>query len=241
MITTIQFHTLGVLNPLVSILSGGGTAAGSGVVPFQVFGLAALVILFVMAATSHDFWQSRLSAETWKRLHVGVYAAYVLLVAHVAFGIGHQAGSEVWLAFTGAGALLLGGLHAAAWIRDRSPRPSLTDGWVRAGPAATIPDGRAVEVLVEGAPVAVFRSGNTLSAVSGVCRHQGGPLAEGRILNGCIVCPWHGYEYDAATGCAPDPFNEKLPTFNLRLQDGQVYVASTPNPPGTPVDPLPFA
>ena len=55
--------------------------------PFQPFGFFALVILFLMAATSHDFWLANLSAPVWKSLHMLVYFAYALLVLHVTFGV----------------------------------------------------------------------------------------------------------------------------------------------------------
>jgi nitrite reductase/ring-hydroxylating ferredoxin subunit len=70
-----------------------------------------------------------------------------------------------------------------------------------------------------------------------VCRHQNGPLGEGKIVGGCIVCPWHGYEYKPADGCAPPPFTEKLPTFAVTVVNGRVLVNPTPNPPGTYVEP----
>jgi sulfoxide reductase heme-binding subunit YedZ len=241
-IGTIQFHLLGVLNPLVSILSGGGAPPGSGTVPFQVFGFAALIVLFLMAATSHDFWLSRLSPETWKRLHMGVYAAYALLVAHVVFGIAQQPGSGIWFWFTTAGAAALGSLHlaAATWGSRAAPgsdsRPKATD-WLRVCDASEIAEGRARMVEASGDRIAVFRHENRLSAVSNTCRHQGGPLGEGRVINGCIVCPWHGYEYDVLTGCAPSPFTEKVSTFRVKVESGTVFVDPTPHPPGEPAQP----
>jgi len=84
----------------------------------------------------------------------------------------------------------------------------------------------------------VFRYDGLLSAVSNVCQHQNGPLGEGRVLKGCITCPWHGYQYDPATGASPAPFTERVPTFNLRVRAGRVEVHCRPNPPGTRVAPL---
>jgi nitrite reductase/ring-hydroxylating ferredoxin subunit/DMSO/TMAO reductase YedYZ heme-binding membrane subunit len=237
-LSTIQFHVLGVLNPLVSILSGGGAPAGSGTVPFQIFGFAALILLFLMAATSHDFWLSRLSPETWKRLHMGVYAAYALLVAHVIFGITQQPGSSVWFWFTATGATLVGGLHLASATGGKAPDGD-QDGsdWLRVCEASEIAEGRAKMVESGGDRIAVFRHEDRLSAVSNTCRHQGGPLGEGRVINGCIVCPWHGYEYDVLTGCAPSPFTEKVPTFRVKIEAGTVFVAPSPHPPGDPAQP----
>ena len=56
----VQFHAFGTQHPLVSVLTGDDGA------PFQAFGLAALGVLTLMAATSHDFWLHQLSAPVWK-------------------------------------------------------------------------------------------------------------------------------------------------------------------------------
>ena len=45
------------------------------------------MILFLMAATSHDFWMANLTAPVWKSLHMLVYLAYGLLVLHVTLGV----------------------------------------------------------------------------------------------------------------------------------------------------------
>ena len=52
-----------------------------------MLGIAALLVLFVMAATSHDFWLTFLSPPVWKALHMALYVAYGLVVLHVAIGI----------------------------------------------------------------------------------------------------------------------------------------------------------
>ena len=48
--------------------------------------MAALLVLFVMAATSHDFWLMFLTPRVWKALHMSLYVAYALVVMHVALG-----------------------------------------------------------------------------------------------------------------------------------------------------------
>ena len=89
-----------------------------------------------------------------------------------------------------------------------------------------------------GERVAIFRYDGRLSALSNVCQHQNGPLGEGRIVNDCVVCPWHGYEYLPESGASPAPFTERVPTFNVRLVGGRVHVDPRPNPPGTRVEPV---
>jgi len=75
-----------------------------------------------------------------------------------------------------------------------------------------------------GAPIAVFRHEAGVSAMHGVCAHQGGPLAEGRVVGGCVTCPWHGYQYRPGDGCAPPPYDDKLATHEVKVVDGRVMV-----------------
>ena len=82
--------------------------------------------------------------------------------------------------------------------------------------------------------MAIFKYDGKISAVSNVCQHQSGPLGEGKILNGCITCPWHGYQYRLVDGCAPPPFGEKLATYRLRLRDGMLELDPRALAPGTP-------
>ena len=97
-------------------------------------------------------------------------------------------------------------------------------------------------VTVGGERVAVLRyEGNRVSAVSGVCQHQNGPLGEGRILDGCVTCPWHGFQYDPATGASPPPFDEKVPTFPVRIEGDSIWVREAPELPGTRVEPATFS
>lgn len=237
----VQFHALGDTPPLVSLFVSNPRYSSLSQFPFETLGLFALVILFVMAATSHDFWLRNLSAPVWKRLHMLVYLAYALLVAHVALGA-LQSEKSPWLAATlFAGVLVVCGLHLAAAIKtarmDLERTALAADGFVSAGKALEIPDGRARVRCISGERVAIFRNGNAISAVSSVCQHQNGPLGEGRILKGCIVCPWHGYEYRVETGASPPPFTERVPIFATKIVDGEVFVHPTPRAPGSIVPP----
>ena len=63
------------------------------------------------------------------------------------------------------------------------------------------------------------------SAIDNVCLHVGGPLGEGTIENGKVVCPWHGYEYDLSTGCHPGDPSLQLTPVKVAVRDGQIYVS----------------
>jgi len=235
-----QYHALGDVNPFVSLLTANTRFGSVAQFPFELFGVFALAVLFLMAATSHDFWLATLSAPVWKALHMGVYAAYAALVLHVALGV-LQDETSPWLAGAlGAGMTLVLGLHLAAARHeapaDRERRPEASD-WVDVCAVDEIPEKRARSATLAGERVAVFRYDGRISAVSSVCRHQNGPLGEGKIVDGCIVCPWHGYQYDPASGSSPPPFRERVPTFRVRVEAGRVLVHRRPLPAGTRVEP----
>ncbi|MCC9644287.1 Rieske (2Fe-2S) protein [Rhodopirellula sp. JC740] len=58
----------------------------------------------------------------------------------------------------------------------------------------------AKEVLVGNRILAVIFEGGHWYAMDGICAHQGGPIAEGHVADGCVTCPWHGWQYELATG-----------------------------------------
>jgi nitrite reductase/ring-hydroxylating ferredoxin subunit/DMSO/TMAO reductase YedYZ heme-binding membrane subunit len=238
----VQFHALGDVNPVVSVLVTSGNYLSLTDFPYQQLGLVALAILGLMAATSHDFWLRALTAPVWKSLHMLVYVAYALVVAHIALGA-LQAERHAILPvvlFVGMGVTLV--LHHLASRRERLADLDRTGSeFVDVCAADEIPEGRGRTVCLAGERVAVFRYEGKVSAVSNACRHQNGPLGEGKIVGGCIVCPWHGYEYEPSSGRAPSPFTERLPTFTVRVERGRVLVRSIPHPAGTFVEPARIA
>jgi nitrite reductase/ring-hydroxylating ferredoxin subunit len=236
-----QFHSLGNVNPLVSLLISNRRFGSLSDFPFQLLGFLALLILFLMAATSHDFWLRNLTAPIWKRLHMLVYLAYALLVAHVTLGALQSETNLVFAAILGAGMVTVLSLHVAAATRERrvdsSPVRVNEDGFVYVCDVESIPEKRARIVSLSGERVAVFRYDGKVSAISNVCQHQNGPLGEGRIIDGCVTCPWHGYQYLPDSGASPPPFTEKVPTFRTRVAGGKVFVHPRPHAPGTRLEP----
>ncbi len=210
--------------------------------PFEVFGVFSLLVLLLLAVTSHDFWMKFLTPPVWKRLHSLIYLAYISVVAHVAFGIlQDQQNHAVTVIFIG-GALCVAGLHAyAAWqdMQSGDRAGSETDGWTEVCKSSEIENGFAkVCVLPGGDRVAVFNQDGKLSAISNACAHQNGPLGEGKIIDCLVTCPWHGFQYNVTDGRSPAPFTEMVPTYNLRLSGDRIEVQVQANPPGTYVEPV---
>jgi nitrite reductase/ring-hydroxylating ferredoxin subunit/DMSO/TMAO reductase YedYZ heme-binding membrane subunit len=241
MLSVFQFHALGDTNPLLSLLSANTRFDSLSQFPFEILGVAALVILFLMAATSHDFWLVNLSAPVWKRLHMLVYLAYGLLVMHVALGVLQSETHPTLALLLGLGVTWILGLHLVAGLRERETDRELANpgenDLVDVCGVDEIEDPGSRIITLAGDRLAIFRYDGKISALSNACKHQNGPLGEGRIVNGCVVCPWHGYEYRLASGQSPPPFTEKVPTFRVQLREGRVLVDPEPLPPGTPVEP----
>ncbi|MGH9843212.1 MAG: ferric reductase-like transmembrane domain-containing protein, partial [Blastocatellia bacterium] len=190
----IQFHALGNINPLVSVLVSNTRYASLADFPFQPLGLVALLILFLMAATSHDFWLGQLTAPVWKRLHMSVYVAYALVVAHVLLGVLQAETSPILAATLGLGMFAVIALHLVAASREARADVDLkadgAGGFVDVCAVREISDNRARIATLSGERVAVFKYDGKVSAISNVCQHQNGPLGEGRIIDGCVTCPW---------------------------------------------------
>jgi nitrite reductase/ring-hydroxylating ferredoxin subunit/DMSO/TMAO reductase YedYZ heme-binding membrane subunit len=206
--------------------------------PFKTLGLAALVILFLLAATSHDFWLAFLGPPAWKALHMALYVAYGLVVMHVALGVMQSDRNLLIPGMLIVGFVTVTGLHLVAGWRERAGdrgEGAVTDGWLKVVPPLAIPDkGARIVAAPDGERIAVFRDGSEIGALSNLCAHQNGPIGEGRIIDGCVTCPWHGYQYRLADGCAPPPFTEKLATYRVRVSNGVVEVDPRPLPSGTP-------
>lgn len=238
---TIQFHSLGDKEPLVSLLTSNQNFRSLPDFPFQQLGFLALLILFLMAATSHDFWLRNLTPPVWKTLHMLVYIAYALLIGHVTLGVLQSETSPVLVIASGLGLATVVGLHLAAAQQeqkvDTKKLDAVPNGFVDACPLDGIPEKCAAVCSVNGERVAIFKYGGKISAISNVCRHQNGPLGEGRIIDGCVTCPWHGYQYLPDTGASPPPFTEKVSTFQTRIVNGRVWINPKPNAPGTRSEP----
>ncbi len=236
-----QFHALGDKDPIVSLLISNRHFASLADFPFQQLGFSALVILFFMAATSHDFWLRTLTPPVWKTLHMLVYLAYALLVGHITLGLLQSERSPFLVAALAISIVAFLGLHLVAALKekelDEAKAHPAKDDFVMVCPLDSITEKCATVVSVHGERVAIFRYDGKISALSNVCRHQNGPLGEGKIIDGCVTCPWHGYQYLPDSGSAPPPFTERVSTFRTIIVDGVVWLNPKPLKPGSRVEP----
>lgn len=72
--------------------------------------------------------------------------------------------------------------------------------------------------------VCVANVNGQFSALDNTCLHQGGPLGEGTIEHGKVVCPWHGWQYDPQTGAVVHNPKLKVAVYPLKIENGDVMV-----------------
>lgn len=232
-----QFHALSNTNPFVSLFSSNTNFSSLPAFPFQSLGFLALCIFFLMAITSHDFWLHNLSPKVWKTLHMLVYPAYFLVVMHIMLGVIQYEKNPVFVLIIFAGATILVTLHLLAGVKERKVDymkfAVQQEGFVYVCTVNEIENSRAKIFCLDKERIAVYRHEEKLFAVNNVCKHQGGPLGEGKILDGCITCPWHGYQYLPGNGQSPPPFKEKVSTYDVKVIDNQVWLNPTPFAEGT--------
>lgn len=95
------------------------------------------------------------------------------------------------------------------------------------GPLDQIPPGEGRAFGIDGEQVAVFRlRDGSLRAVSGVCPHRGGPIADGTIDQKVVICPLHQHAFDLATGCSTTGA-EPLQSYRISVDGGQNLVLET--------------
>jgi nitrite reductase/ring-hydroxylating ferredoxin subunit len=74
-----------------------------------------------------------------------------------------------------------------------------------------------------GVPVVLFRSDDRLVVLADRCTHRGGPLHEGELSEGCVVCPWHGSAFALDGSVVEGPATRPQAAYEVRVTDGKVY------------------
>jgi nitrite reductase (NADH) small subunit len=97
--------------------------------------------------------------------------------------------------------------------------------FVRVARGADIPARRGCLVEAGSCTLAVFNGGDgRFYAVSALCPHEDGPLADGWIEGDAVVCPWHGFDFDLATGLCRVADDLSISVFPTRVVNGMVEV-----------------
>jgi len=116
---------------------------------------------------------------------------------------------------------------------------------IKIGKAAAFPNPGRKVIDVDGTAVGVFRFNGKFTAYENVCPHMGGPVCQGKIIARVeelvaddkttlgfsfskdqtnIVCPWHGYEFDIATGQHQGNSRLRLRPVKVDVVEGELVV-----------------
>ncbi len=96
--------------------------------------------------------------------------------------------------------------------------------------------GACLKAQVDGRTVAIYHLEDGWYASDNACPHRGGPLAEGDLIGGEIVCPWHLWSFDVKTGLNPgSPEGQviRVNTHVVKVEDGVVMVQLSDDEPET--------
>jgi nitrite reductase/ring-hydroxylating ferredoxin subunit len=81
-----------------------------------------------------------------------------------------------------------------------------------------------IEIIQDGEPYAVCNIDGEVRAMAGVCPHQGGPLGQGALEGSLVTCPWHSWQFDAATGACAFNAELRIPTYPVRVEQNDILV-----------------
>ena len=97
--------------------------------------------------------------------------------------------------------------------------------FVRICSAAESPrEGEVGEFEVQGRVLCVAHVNGAIAVLDGVCPHEGGPLGQGIVEEGRVVCPWHGYSFDVHTGTAEQDPEVKVEVLEAKVEGGELRV-----------------
>ena len=97
--------------------------------------------------------------------------------------------------------------------------------FVRICPVSALPPKDEVaEFVVAGRALCVANLADGIAVLDGTCPHEGGPLGEGIVEDGRVVCPWHAYTFDPRTGLSPQDPGLKAEVLEAAVVDGELRV-----------------
>lgn len=97
--------------------------------------------------------------------------------------------------------------------------------FVKIGTKADLPgENEAKEFNIAGKVICVANVDGACSAMDNVCIHRGGPLGGGVVMDGKVICPWHGWMWDPNTGQAVHSAEAKIPVYRMKVEGEDVFV-----------------
>ena len=139
-------------------------------------------------------------------------AVAISIVAFLIVGAGAYVGGDV--------VYVLGNMVSRHAFRGAGSK------WLALEPAeldasGAIPEGRPVKAKLGTNQLVLVREGERILALHDTCAHAGGPLNEGKLVNGTVECPWHASRFRLADGLVvqgPSVYDQ--PAYEVRAREG---------------------
>lgn len=215
-------------------------AQGAKVESYQWLVFAAFFLFWVIVAPWGLAPKIVKYMKGWKQLHVLIHLGFFALVLHVWMAFIVSGASWLKLAFIIIVAFTWGS-HLVGWLikwqqdrelkkRASQSRPITIEGkeYWSVGQVNEFQEGKGKKFLIKNLPIAVFRYQEKFFGLFAVCPHQKGPMEKGKIVNGYVECPWHGWQYSCETGMGPPGFHDRVAFYPCVVQEGVVYVSAYP-------------
>jgi len=202
--------------------------------------LAGTIVFMLLAALSGaaDYVDTDGTARARATVHSTLMVlGLVVLVLSMFFRTGDPADrtipvvlSILGLAIVGAGAYVggdvayqLGNMVSRHAFRGRGMKWIALDTGT-AGDLSQLAESTPAKVRAGANDLVVVRIGGTIHAMHAVCAHAGGPMAEGRVVDGCLECPWHGSRFDLGNGqVRRGPAVYDQPAYEVRATEAGGY------------------
>jgi len=96
--------------------------------------------------------------------------------------------------------------------------------FVKVGKVSDLPENSVIEVSSGDKYYAICNVRGSIHALSGECLHQGGPLGQGNVADGRVICPWHAWEFDCRTGANVDDPGQSVSTYEVKVEGDDILI-----------------
>lgn len=199
----------------------------------RLIGLGLLSAAPVVAAGYSDWGDTEVASDAARRIGI-VHAASNALASSLfaASWAARRRGDDGRVLALAAGAALTAGAYLGGHLSfaegvgvDRTAFEDAPEDWTSVLGEHELAEGQMRCVVADGTAVLVARTGGALYALSNSCSHRGGPLHEGEIQDGTVVCPWHSSVFDLRDGALiHGPAAYPQPAWDTRVRAGRIEV-----------------
>lgn len=96
--------------------------------------------------------------------------------------------------------------------------------FVKVASLAQFPSGSLLQVEVNDDSYAICNNAGELQALEGICPHAGGPLGQGALHDGIVVCPWHAWEFDSRSGQCTHADGYSVTKFPIKAEGDDILI-----------------